>query len=119
MDEQHITGSEFVMLIASGLLLPWIMAVAIQTRIYIRKGVPKLHWLISSLAMLLITPILGVAIWSGIPLVTVGWQHLIFRLPPNTVTNFLGFVPIAPMVVSTLLASIPITLWYTRRHGNA
>ena len=119
MDEQHITGSEFIMLIAVGLLLPWVIAVAIQIRIYIKQGVPKLHWLVSSLIMLVVTPILGVIIWSAVPIVTVGWQHIVFRLPSNTITNFLGFVPVAPMVVSVLLAAIPITLWYTKRHGNA
>lgn len=118
MDEQNITGSEFIMLITAGLLLPWVIAIAVQIRIYIKQGVPKLHWLVSSLVMLFITPILGVVIWSTVPVVTEGWQHIIFRLPSNTVTNFLGFVPVAPMVISALLAAIPVTLWYTNRHGN-
>lgn len=116
MDEHYITGPEILILILAGLLLPWIIAVAIQIKIYINKGVPKLHWLISSLIMLFVTPLLGVVIWSAIPIVTVVWQHIVFRVSSNAITNFLGFVPVAPMLFSALLAAIPITLWHIKRH---
>jgi hypothetical protein len=119
MGEQHITGSEFIMLIVAGLLLPLLIVICVQLRIYSNNRVPILHWCFSSLLMLIVTPIFGVFIWSFIPIVTVGWLQFIFWFQSNALTNFLGFVPIAPMLLSVILVSIPVTLWQVSRHGNA
>ena len=117
MDEQSITGSEFLMLIVAGLSIPWIIAIAIQFKIFVRRHVSKKTWLVSSLILLLLSVVLGVVIWSAVPGVTIAWQKVVFSLPDNKVKYFLAFVPIAPMALSVLLLSVPITLWFTRRHA--
>lgn len=114
MDENHIIGSEFILLIVLGALLPWTIAIVIQTRLYLMRGLTKWQAISSAAIMLVLTSVLGVVLWFTVPVLTISWQHIVLRVP-NAFVNALAFIPLGPMTVSALVAAIPVTWLFLRR----
>jgi hypothetical protein len=66
----------------------------------------------------LLTAVLGVVLWVTVPMLTIPWQRVVLSIP-GAIGNFLGFIPVVPMVTSTLIVAIPVTKLFLRRVTGA
>ncbi len=118
MDEQFITSEELLILIGLGTLLPWIIATLVQYFIYRRKGIGLVKNVISSLLIFIFSALIGLVLWISFPVLVMPWQYFILSFKASIV-NFLAFIPVLPMTLSTLISSFTIMYLYTRGSKNA
>lgn len=117
MDDHYVTGTELIVIIAAGVLLPFLVVSFIQIRLFLKYCVPKLAVVLALLFTFILSVILGIYLWSAFPLLTVSWQHLVLSAA-NPVLNTLAFVPLVPMLFSSVLVAIPVALLALRWRGD-
>jgi hypothetical protein len=102
VSEEYITNAELLMLVTFGMLLPFIGSTAFQLRLYRKISLSKIRIFLAIIITFILTAVLGVVLWSFVPILTLPWQILVFKIPGN-VGNVLALIPLVPMSSSAII----------------